>query len=260
MQNRLFPKLIACLLLFTAYQLSAQKTVTLDYYYNNEYQMHNGQQERYHYTWEDKTVNGYSQWGDIFKQLGARLENLPTAPTAETLSKTQVYIISDPDTYKETANPHFMNETDAGVIANWVKKGGVLVLMANDSANAELPHFNILAGKFGIHFTDKVRNSVLKDLSVGKITVPDGHPIFHEARTLYLKGICTITVKSPAMASISDKGDIIMAIAHYGKGTVFAIGDPWIYNEYITSKRLTPEFQNEIAAKELSEWLLKQAK
>ena len=27
-----------------------------------------------------------------------------------------------------------------------------------------------------------------------------------------------------------------MALAHSGKGLVFALGDPWIYNEYIGHK------------------------
>jgi unsaturated rhamnogalacturonyl hydrolase len=57
---------------------------------------------------------------------------------------------------------------------------------------------------------------------------------------------------------LEDKGDIIMATAKYGKGTVFAIVDPWIYNEYIVNDRLSPDFQNGIAAGEFSDWLLKQ--
>ena len=27
-----------------------------------------------------------------------------------------------------------------------------------------------------------------------------------------------------------------MALAHLGKGEVFALGDPWVYNEYIDHK------------------------
>jgi unsaturated rhamnogalacturonyl hydrolase len=49
-----------------------------------------------------------------------------------------------------------------------------------------------------------------------------------------------------------------MATAKYGKGTVFAIGDPWIYNEYIVNDRLNASFQNGTAAIELTEWLIAQ--
>jgi unsaturated rhamnogalacturonyl hydrolase len=88
--------------------------------------------------------------------------------------------------------------------------------------------------------------------------VPEKHEIFKTARQLYLKGICTIALQKNASAVLEDKGDIIMANAKYGKGTVFAIVDPWIYNEYIVNDRLSPDFQNGIAAGEFSDWLLKQ--
>lgn len=238
---------------------SQQKTVTLDYCFNNEHQKNaQGVWERYHYTWEDKTLNGYSVWGNLFTSKGAMIKSLDTAPTPANLKGTDVYIITDPDTEKETLHPTYMTEAYAAIIADWVKQGGVLVMMANDSANAELHHFNTLADKFGIHFTDKVRNTVLKDISVGKIMVPQHHEIFKTARQLYLKGISTLTVQQNAKAVIEDKGDIIMAMARYGKGTVFAVGDPWIYNEYIVNDRLSPEFQNGIAAEEFTDWLLKQ--
>jgi unsaturated rhamnogalacturonyl hydrolase len=64
--------------------------------------------------------------------------------------------------------------------------------------------------------------------------------------------------RKPAKALLSDRGDIIMAISKYGKGTVFAVGDPWIYNEYIVNDRLTAEYQNGIAAEEFTDWLIKQ--
>lgn len=236
-----------------------QKTVTLDYYYNNEYKNNaEGKSERFHYTWEDKTLNGYSIWGDIFHAMGMQTQSLTIAPTANNLKGTDIYIITDPDNNKESPSPHYMDAGAAQQIAAWVKKGGVLVLMTNDSANADLHHTNLLAEKFGIHFTDKVRNSVLKDLSVGTVMVPDHHPIFTTARQLYMKGISTLTLTHPAEMVLEDKGDILMAKAKYGKGTVIALGDPWIYNEYIVNDRLTPKFQNTLAAREFTAWLIKQ--
>jgi len=252
--------LLQVTLLVTAPVFAQQKTVTLDYFFNNEYKKNlDGTMERFHYTWEDSSMNGYSIWAALFKINRVITNRLETAPTPMALKGTSIYIITDPDTQKESPSPNYMNDEHVKVIANWVKEGGVLVLMANDSANAELPHFNKLAKAFGIHFTDKVRNSVVKDISVGKIIVPNNNEIFKTAKVLYLKGISTISVEAPAKAIIEDKGDIIMATARYGKGTVFAVGDPWIYNEYIVNDRLSPEFQNGKAAQELTEWLIKKS-
>jgi unsaturated rhamnogalacturonyl hydrolase len=68
-----------------------------------------------------------------------------------------------------------------------------------------------------------------------------------------------ITVGKPAKAHfVNDNGDVIMAIARSGKGTVFAVGDPWFYNEYIDSRKLPAEYENYKAAMDLVVWLLKQ--
>ena len=56
------------------------------------------------------------------------------------------------------------------------------------------------------------------------------------------------------------QGAIIMATAKVGKGTVFAVGDPWLYNEYTDGRKLPGDYQNYQAAKDLSQWLLNQAK
>lgn len=249
----------ALLFILQASGFSQQKTVTLDYFFNNEYKKNpQGEMERFHYTWEDKSINGYTIWAELFKARNAKLTSLPAAPSVNNLKGTDIYIICDPDTEKETEHPNYMTPAYAAVIADWVKKGGVLVLMANDSANAELSRFNLLAGKFGLHFTNKTRNAVIKDISVGKILVPEQHKIFRKAKQLYLKGISTLTVQDNAQAVLEDNGDIIMASARYGKGIVFAIGDPWIYNEYIVNDRLSPDFQNGIAAAEFTDWLVNQ--
>jgi unsaturated rhamnogalacturonyl hydrolase len=49
-----------------------------------------------------------------------------------------------------------------------------------------------------------------------------------------------------------------MATAKYGKGTVFAVVDPWIYNEYTDGRNLPPEYDNFGGATELVNWLVKQ--
>jgi len=51
-----------------------------------------------------------------------------------------------------------------------------------------------------------------------------------------------------------------MATASFGKGTVFAIGDPWLYNEYVDGRKLPKDFQNFQAAEELTTWLISKIK
>jgi unsaturated rhamnogalacturonyl hydrolase len=51
-----------------------------------------------------------------------------------------------------------------------------------------------------------------------------------------------------------------MAVAKHGRGTVFAVGDPWLYNEYVDGRRLPPEYDNYKAAKDLAAWLLRQSR
>jgi unsaturated rhamnogalacturonyl hydrolase len=41
---------------------------------------------------------------------------------------------------------------------------------------------------------------------------------------------------------------------------VLAVGDPWLYNEYVDSRRLPPDFENRKAGERLFGWLLRQAR
>lgn len=238
------------------------KTVGLDYYFNNEYRVtKNGEKERFHYIWEDRLDSGYWTWGNIFQDYGAKLVSVPEAPTAANLAKLDVYIIVDPDTPKETAKPNYIQPEHVKTISNWVKDGGTLVLFANDSSNVELTHFNTLAKAFGIEFTYKNRNMVKNNVyEQGKFIIPEHHPIFENTKKVFIKELATLSVKQPAKAVLSEGGDDVMAVAKYGKGTVFVLGDPWIYNEYLNGKRLPTDFENFNAAKDLSKWLLSNAR
>jgi len=229
------------------------KTVLLDRYFNHEYRAN----ARFHYTWEDTENSGYAWWGQVFRDQGAQTASLDEAPTAKNLKNASVYIITDPDTRKETANPHFVEKQHITAIVNWVKNGGRLVLLANDSSNCELPHFNQLAKVFGLHFSDKSRNMVKNNqFEQGALTVPAGNAIFTAGLKLYIKELSILAVKAPAQPVLSEGGDVIMATADYGKGHVFALGDPWLYNEYVDGKKLPSEFGNLQAARDLSAWLL----
>ena len=47
-----------------------------------------------------------------------------------------------------------------------------------------------------------------------------------------MKDTCAISLKAPARALLEDKEGIVMATSRYGRGTVVAVVDPWLYNEY----------------------------
>ena len=247
--------LVLLLQLCTVAAIKAQ-VVRLDYFFNREVHQVNGQVQRYHYLWEDRGNTGFSIWGDAFKRSGTRLDSLPEAPTLINLKGTAIYIIVDPDTKKESLHPNYITASDAAIIAAWVKKGGVLVMLANDSANVELPHFNLLAAKFGMHFNDDLQNHVANDnhFEDGAIDVSEV-AIFKTAKKIFMKDVCSIDLSGQAKAVVTKNDVALMAVVQYGKGTVFAVGDPWLYNEY-TNGRLPADYDNDKAANDISAWLL----
>jgi len=95
---------------------------------------------------------------------------------------------------------------------------------------------------------------------MGRIVVSSPHPVFKTARKLFLKEISTLRVLSSARALLEDNGDVIMAVAKLGKGSVFAVGDPWLYNEYVDGRKLPAEFDNFKAAEDLTQWLIQQSR
>ena len=237
------------------------KTVGLDYYFNHETRKDlTGAPEQFHYTWEDRMHSGFWLWGNTFRELGAETVSFPVAPDAAGLKGVDIYIIVDPDTKKETSEPHFIDDKSISEIEKWVKAGGVLVLMANDTANCEIPHFNKLAAKFGIQFTSKNRNMVQgTQFEQGKLMISaDARPVFETAEKIYIKELSPLSLTPPAKSLLTDQGDIIFGISKYGKGTVFAVGDPWLYNEYVDGRRIDTSFENFEAGKDLAGWLLKQ--
>ncbi|MBC7889434.1 MAG: glycoside hydrolase family 88 protein [Ferruginibacter sp.] len=238
------------------------KQVLLDAWFNNEWRKDlYGFNARRHYTWDDTEHGGISLLGSIWQSYGAGMATLEKAPTAANLKGSAVYIIVDPDGPKENPAPNYVNETDATNIAEWVKAGGVLLLMGNDSANCDLQHFNKLAGKFGISFSDKSINMVKgNEFETGAVMNNIPNPVFKQTKKMYLKEISALEIKPPATALLKKEGNIIFATAKFGKGTVFAVGDPWLYNEYTDGRKIPAEYQNFSAANELMQWLLKQAK
>ncbi|HEV3324226.1 MAG TPA: DUF4350 domain-containing protein, partial [Puia sp.] len=238
-----------------------RKTVLLDYYFNNErHKDITGASVRYHYTWEDTANTGFSLLGQLFRQYGAQTDSLPVAPTVENLRLASVYIIVDPDDEREVPAPHYPGPEEIRSIAGWVKAGGVLVLMSNDSANAEFEHFNVLAGAFGIHFNyDDYHKVAGNNYEMGAFRIAAQDTIFKTTHKIFIKELSTLRLRSPAAPYYTDNGHVIMGIARVDRGTVFAIGDPWFYNEYMNGRKLPADYENYNAARDLVQWLLLQA-
>lgn len=258
-----------CLLLAVLlYTLSAAAQpgaplVLLDQFFNREYRtLANGQRQPYHYTWTDTAQTGYSHWGQAFVQAGARIASLDTAPTKSRLSAAAIYIIADADTPAETDKPEYVLSSRRRAILQWVRQGGVLVVMSNDSVNAEQHYINRLLRPAGIRLRADRRSEVHNDqFDMGAFIISDGHPIFTTARKLYLKEVSSLELERGASCLIShqQQGYCVAAMAPLGKGTVVVVGDPWLYNEYVNGK-LTDDFQNRQAMHEFSRWLLQQAR
>jgi hypothetical protein len=240
----------------------AQAVVALDHYFNHEtHKNASGQPERFHYLWEEKAQTGFSIFGDAFIKQGAVLNSLEEAPTVSNLAGSKIYIIVDPDSRKENPQPNYIGAAHVDEIAKWVKAGGVLLLMANDSANVELPHFNELAARFGMHFNNDIANHVIDDnhFEDGAINT-EGNSIFVNAKKIFMKDACSISLSGKAKAALKNsKGEVIIAKAKYGKGFVLAVGDPWLYNEYVNG-RLPAGFENDKAASDVAAYLLKKVK
>jgi hypothetical protein len=250
---------VLALLFLIAIGTQAQTRVVLDSWFNNEHiKDASGKLISYHYKWEETDNGGFSIFGEAFKHNGGQLSTLYEEPTAARLANADIYIIVDPDTKKETPNPKYIESKDVKAISEWVEKGGVLLMMANDSANVELKHFNTLADKFGIHFNNDLLNHVMDDnhFLQGAFLIID-NPVLRTTKKIFMKDICSITVSGPALSVLKDGDNDIIAVAKYGKGMVMAVGDPWLYNEY-TNGRLPKGFQNDKAADDVAKWLIGQ--
>jgi unsaturated rhamnogalacturonyl hydrolase len=237
-------------------ELEKGKTIGLDYFYNNEWK----DGKRYHYIWEDDQNSGFQELGNLFSGYGAKITAIKSFPSIKELDRLSVYIIVDPDTPQETAKPNYIDEKAIENISSWVKKGGVLVLLANDSNNCEFKNLNNLAEKFGITFNGDSKNRVTgKNYDMGAFTNLPDHELFKGVSKIYMKEISTLTIKEPAKAILKDKNYNIVAVSNIGNGTVLAIGDPWLYNEYFDNRKLPGDFENYKAAENLVKWLLKKS-
>jgi unsaturated rhamnogalacturonyl hydrolase len=208
-------------------QNAALKVVALDGFHNNESKMPD------HYQWDGTRAGGFSELGKLLVGLGAELKTIRERITPAGLAGVKVFIIVDPDTPAETDHPEYIMPDEIAAIEQWVRQGGRLVLLGNDKGNAEFEHFNQLARRFGIEFLEETYPHVA---GKGILIASGDGPIFNGAPEVYLVEIAPLKVSAGVDVLLADHGTPVMALAHAGRGEVFALGDPWIYNEYIGHK------------------------
>lgn len=240
--------------------LARGRLVMLDSWFNSQERMNGaGRKEYFHYKWSDYSDSGYSLFGSMFSYFGADLATLPMAPTVQNLKSAQYYVIVSPDIPAKNPNPHYVQAKDANQVAEWVKEGGVLILMENDPPNADIEHLNLIADRFGIHFNSVLSHHVIGDnFAAGQVAVKGGGPIFRDPHTLYMKDTCTLSLNSPARPLFEDRGDVVIAMSNFGKGTVVVVVDPWLYNEYTDGRKKPPMQDNYAAGQEFVRWLINQ--
>ena len=240
--------------------LARGDTVVVDGWFNSQLRADAfGHQVLFHYKWDTWDMPGYSLFGHLFQEFGAQTKELDVAPTVANLKGADVYVIASPDNLDKNPQAHFATRGDAENIAEWVESGGVLVIMENDTSFADLDHFNKISDQFGIHFNSVLRKHVIgTQWDQGKILLDGDGPIFHHPHTIYVKDVCTITASKPAHSVLAEDGDVFIATAKYGKGTVIAMTDPWLYNEYTDGRKLPATYDNYAAGKEFARWILQQ--
>jgi len=246
------------LLLFSLESGFSQQVVGLDNWYNHETNAKTG--KPFHYLWTDTASSGYSRWGSIFTSRGAKISTLGK-PDEMVLSKINIYIIVDPDTTTENPSPNYISAEDIKSVKKWVNNGGVLAVLANDGPNCEFTHLNLLMSQFGMTFNHVTLHPVTgANFEMGACTNLPDHPLFKGVGKIYIKEVSDINLSGTAVSILNEKGKVLIAENKFGKGYVFAIGDPWIYNEYIDHDKLPVSFENRKAAENLTDLLLSYTK
>jgi Trehalose utilisation len=200
--------------------------VAVDGFHNNEKQPH--------YRWNGTYQGGFSQLGALLNGMGAETRTIQERLTAQSLAGVDCLIIVDPDTPAETESPQYISTQEAVAVVAWVRSGGKLLLLGNDAGNAEFEHFNGLARRFGFEFVESV---IRTSTGNGKLTL-DVEPapgVFPRRAKFYAVDVAPLKLTMDARPLLKMGETPVMGIANVGRGAVFALGDPWIYNEYIGS-------------------------
>ncbi|MBL8242346.1 MAG: DUF4350 domain-containing protein [Bryobacterales bacterium] len=219
--------------------------VAVDGWHNNEPQPH--------YRWEGNYTGGFSGLSHMLRGIGAETRTVRQAFSPGSLKGIDALIVVDPDTPAETPAPNVITDGEIEAVVSWVQQGGKLLLLGNDPGNAEFPRLNELARRFGIAFEQRKH---LDAAGNGKLTLRT-HPAAGLTAGLDFYGVdlAPLRVSAPhAQTLLEERGTVMMTLVPHGAGAVVALGDPWMYNEYLYTK------DNRRIAEELFRFLLKENK
>ena len=100
------------------------------------------------------------------------MDTLYQAPTTDRLDTAQIYIIVSPDNPAKNPHPHYVQPNDADQVVAWVKQGGVLVLMENDPANADINHLNLIGDRLRHATSMRCSSTTLSVINLRPDTFP----------------------------------------------------------------------------------------
>jgi hypothetical protein len=213
---------------------AAQKqVVALDCYHNTETPAH--------YTWQKVGLGGYSQFAQIILGLGADTSTITTPLDSTTLSRASILIIVNPG---RTATSNLIGAAEIAAVDKWVGHGGKLMCFANNTGHVEFVHYNQLMARFGITFNDTTQTG---GSNFGP--VPQNE-VFSSCTTFYIVDICNLSVAAPAKSVFTFQGNVLMAAVLKDSGEVFAMGDPWVYDEHLAAR------DNKKGITQVMNWLL----
>lgn len=214
---------------------NSRKVVAVDAWHNRETEPH--------YAWEGKYQGGFSGLGEMLRGLGAETRTVKESLTAKSLEGIDCLIIVDPDTAKEASNPNLITDAEIESLVAWVRNGGKLLLLGNDPGNSEFTRFNALAGKFGVQFEERKHADAQSNSKLTVQTPVGGW--FTPGLKFYGVDVAPLRISAAKSTTLlSERDTVLMAGVAEGKGQVIALGDPWLYNEYLytqDNRRLAEE-------------------
>jgi hypothetical protein len=203
---------------------ATQKVVAVDAWHNRESQPH--------YAWDGTYPGGYSGLGRMLNGMGAATRTIAEPLSARALKGIDCLIVVDPDTAKEAASPNLITDAEVDAVAAWVESGGTLLLFGNDPGNAEFERFNVLAKRFGIEFENRRHADAHGNPKLTLATSQSGW--FTPGLKFYGVDFAPLRVSAKdAETLFAERETPIMTAVRHGRGRVIALGDPWIYNEYL---------------------------
>ena len=179
---------------------------------------------------------------DVLERLGAdfevRTHNQRLTPKA--LAGVKVVLIANPSDRAVGSHPppHHISANDARALADFVSKGGGLIVMENqENHNLEVEDTNKLLAQFGIQATNLYTDAK-------QLVVPKETPIIGGLRWAYYTGnllllegahparpraLVTNDLNQKPLNGLRDQAGVLMAAAEPGQGRVLVVTDSgWI--------------------------------